>query len=58
VLAAVGQAFPGRTRWALRREILGVSAAAVCLTIAFATALLLSHSGVRLHLPPSLQRLV
>jgi len=58
VLAAVGSAFPRRARWALRREILGLSAAAMCLIIVFATALVLSHNGVRLHLPPSLQRLV
>lgn len=58
VLASVGSAFPRQARWALRREVLGVSAAAVCLLIVFAAALVLSHNGVRLHLPPSLQRLV
>jgi polysaccharide chain length determinant protein (PEP-CTERM system associated) len=58
VLASVGPAFPKRARWALGRQILGVSVAAVCLTLAFGTALILSHNGVRLHLPPSLQRLV
>jgi hypothetical protein len=58
VLAAVGPAFPLRARRLLRREILGVSAAAVCLMVAFVAVLVLSHQGVRLHLPPSLQRLV
>jgi polysaccharide chain length determinant protein (PEP-CTERM system associated) len=58
VLAVIGPAFPSRTRRSRRWEIIRVSAAAACLVLAFAAALVLSHNGVRLSLPPSLQRLV
>jgi len=58
VLAAVGSAFPARTRGARRRQFLEVSAAAACLLLLFATAVVLSHNGVRLSLPTILQRLV
>lgn len=58
VLAEIGPAFPSRARRSRRSEIFRVSAAAVCLVLAFGSALVLSHKGVRLHLPPSLQRLV
>ena len=58
VLVSVGSAFPVRSKRRRRREILTVSAAAACLVLAFAGALVLSRQGVRLHLPPALQRLV
>ena len=58
VLAVVGSAFPARARSTLRREILKISAAAACLLLVFAAAVMLSHKGVRLPLPGALQRLV
>jgi fatty acid desaturase len=58
VLAAVGSAFPARARAAMRREILKISAAAACLLLAFAAAVMLSSHGMRLPLPTVLQRLV
>jgi polysaccharide chain length determinant protein (PEP-CTERM system associated) len=58
VLAAIGSAFPARARSARHWQILRVSAAAACLIVAFAGAVLLSHKGVRLSLPAALQRLV
>jgi polysaccharide chain length determinant protein (PEP-CTERM system associated) len=58
VLAVVGSAFPARARSTLRWEILKVSAAAACLLVVFAAAVVLSHKGVRLPLPGALQRLV
>jgi polysaccharide chain length determinant protein (PEP-CTERM system associated) len=58
VIAAVGSAFPGRARRALRRQIWEVSAAATCLLLAFAAVVVLSHNGARLTLPAALQRLV
>jgi polysaccharide chain length determinant protein (PEP-CTERM system associated) len=58
VLAVVGSAFPSRARRAWRRELLKVSAAAACLLLAFAGAILLSHQGVRLGMPAALERLV
>jgi polysaccharide chain length determinant protein (PEP-CTERM system associated) len=58
VLAAVGSAFPARARAATRREILKISAAAACLLLAFAAAVVLSRQGTRLSLPTALQRLV
>jgi polysaccharide chain length determinant protein (PEP-CTERM system associated) len=58
VLAAVGSAFPARARSALRWELFKVSAAAACLLLVFAGAVLLTHKGVRLALPPVLQKLV
>jgi polysaccharide chain length determinant protein (PEP-CTERM system associated) len=58
VMAVFGSAFPARSKRALRWELLKISAAAACLLLAFAGALLLSHSGARLVMPASLQRLV
>jgi polysaccharide chain length determinant protein (PEP-CTERM system associated) len=58
VLAAVGSAFPTRARGTKRRQILKVSAAAACLVLAFAAAVVLSHKGLRLSLPRALQTLV
>ena len=58
VMAVFGSAFPARSKRALRWELLKISAAAACLLLAFAGALLLSHSGARLVMPVSLQRLV
>jgi polysaccharide chain length determinant protein (PEP-CTERM system associated) len=58
VLAAVGSAFPARARGVLRRQVLKVSAAAVCLLLVFAAVVAVSHSGVRLSLPTPLQSLV
>lgn len=58
VLAAIGSAFPVRARAAMRHEILKISAAAACLLLAFATAVVMSHHGRRLSLPAALQRLV
>lgn len=58
VLAAVGSAFPARARAAMRVEILKISAAAACLLVAFAAAVVLNHHGMRLSLPTALQRLV
>ena len=58
ILAEVGTAFPTRARKVKRRQILGFAAVATCLMMAFAGVLMLSHNGVRLHLLPSLQRLV
>jgi polysaccharide chain length determinant protein (PEP-CTERM system associated) len=58
VLVVVGSAFPSRTRWVLRRQLLTASAAAACLLVAFAGAVMLSHNGVRLLMPAALQRLV
>lgn len=58
VMAVFGSAFPARSKRALRWELLKISAAAVCLLLAFAGALVLSHSGARLVMPAPLQRLV
>jgi polysaccharide chain length determinant protein (PEP-CTERM system associated) len=58
VLAAVGSAFPTRARGERRREIVKVLAAAACLLLVFAVALMLSHKGLRLTLPGALQKLV
>jgi polysaccharide chain length determinant protein (PEP-CTERM system associated) len=58
VLVVVGSAFPSRARWVLRRQLLTASAAAACLLVAFAGAVILSHNGVRLLMPAALQRLV
>ena len=58
VMAVFGSAFPARSKRALRWELLKISAAAACLLLAFAGALVLSHSGARLVMPAPLQRLV
>jgi len=58
VLAAVGPAFPARARGTRRLEIFKVSAAAACLLVVFAGAVVLSRNGLRLSLPPALQSLV
>jgi uncharacterized membrane protein len=58
VLAAIGSAFPARARAAMRREILKISAAAACLLLVFAAAVVLSRHGMRLSLPTALQSLV
>jgi polysaccharide chain length determinant protein (PEP-CTERM system associated) len=58
VLAAVGPAWPSQARRARRREVFGISVAAAALVAAFAAALILNHNGMRLQLPPYLQRLV
>jgi polysaccharide chain length determinant protein (PEP-CTERM system associated) len=58
VLTAVGSAFPERARRALHAEVLKVSAAVACLLLAFATAVVLSHNGLRLSLPVALQNVV
>jgi polysaccharide chain length determinant protein (PEP-CTERM system associated) len=58
LLAAVGSAFPTRSRRLTRSRILKVSAAAACLLLAFAAAVVLNHRGMRLSLPGVLQRLV
>jgi len=58
VLAEFGSAFPERRKRVLRWQFLEISAAVTCLLLAFAGAVVLSHGGVRLSLPASLQRLV
>jgi polysaccharide chain length determinant protein (PEP-CTERM system associated) len=58
VLVVVGSAFPSRARRVWRRELWTISAAAACLLLAFAVAVVLSHNGVRLGMPHALQRLV
>jgi polysaccharide chain length determinant protein (PEP-CTERM system associated) len=52
VLAGVvGLAFPTRARKQARRELWRVSAAVVCLLVAFAALLYLSRAGMRLSIP-------
>jgi polysaccharide chain length determinant protein (PEP-CTERM system associated) len=58
VLVVVGSAFPRRAKRVWRRELWSISAAAACLLLAFAGAVILSHQGVRLGMPEALQRLV
>jgi polysaccharide chain length determinant protein (PEP-CTERM system associated) len=58
VLVAVGSAFPRRAKRVWRRELWTISAAAACLLLAFAVAVVLSHNGVRLGMPQALLRLV
>jgi polysaccharide chain length determinant protein (PEP-CTERM system associated) len=58
VLAVFGSAFPDRKKRVLRWQLVKISVACVCLVLAFAGALVLSRSGVRLALSTSLQRLV
>lgn len=58
VLVVVGSAFPSRARRVWRRELWTISAAAACLLLAFAVAVVLSHNGMRLGMPQALQRLV
>jgi polysaccharide chain length determinant protein (PEP-CTERM system associated) len=58
VLAVFGSAFPDRKKRVLRWQLVKISVACMCLVLAFAGALVLSRSGVRLVLSTSLQRLV
>ena len=58
VLAVFGSAYPERSRRVIRWQLVKIAAACACLFFLFLGALFLSHSGVRLSLPPSLQRLV
>jgi len=58
VLVAIGPAFPTQARRARRRVAWQVSVAAAGLVLAFATAVVLTHGGVRITLPDRLQRLV
>jgi polysaccharide chain length determinant protein (PEP-CTERM system associated) len=49
VLGVVSIAFPERARFASRRDTLGISMAMICLVLAFAGAVMLSHIGFRLN---------
>lgn len=50
VLGVVSSAFPGADQKAARRDLMFLSAVTACLVLAFAVALLLNHTGLRLSL--------
>ncbi|MBV9724122.1 MAG: hypothetical protein JO299_03010 [Gammaproteobacteria bacterium] len=58
VLAVFGSAFPESKQRALRWQLVTISMACLCLGLAFAGALIMSRSGVRVVLSSALQRLV